>query len=256
VTSCTASTTARSRPAAGGGITRSILITGASKGIGLAAASSLADNGWAVIGVARKAPEAFPGRFIEVDLADHDATAALGLELAADASLVGIVNNIGLAAHERFGEVDWADYARIADLNLRPALQLTQALLPNMKAAGFGRIVNVTSLVTRGIAFRTSYASAKAALESITRSMAIELAANGITANAVAPGPTETELFRANNAPGSEGEQRYLSMIPMDRFAKPDEIAAAITFLASDSAAFITGQTLFVDGGASLLRAG
>jgi 3-oxoacyl-[acyl-carrier protein] reductase len=82
--------------------------------------------------------------------------------------------------------------------------------------------------------------------------MAIELARDGITANAVAPGPTETELFRANDPQGSEGEARYLSRVPMRRFAQPSEIAAAIAFLAGESAAFITGQTLFVDGGASL----
>ena len=82
--------------------------------------------------------------------------------------------------------------------------------------------------------------------------MAIELAADGITANADAPGPTETDLFRANNPQGSEGEARYLARVPMRRFAQPNEIAAAIAFLAGDTAAFITGQTLFVDGGASL----
>ena len=82
--------------------------------------------------------------------------------------------------------------------------------------------------------------------------MAIELAADGITANAVAPGPTETELFRSNNPQGSEGEARYLSRVPMRRFGHPSEVAAAIAFLASKTAAFITGQTLFVDGGASL----
>lgn len=82
--------------------------------------------------------------------------------------------------------------------------------------------------------------------------MAIELAADGIAANAVAPGPTESELFRSNNPPGSEGEARYLRSIPMRRLAQPEEIAAAIAFLASEKAAFITGQTIFVDGAASL----
>jgi len=138
------------------------------------------------------------------------------------------------------------------DLNVRPALQLTQALLPGMKAAKFGRIINITSLVTRGLAYRSSYAAAKAALESITRTMAAELAGDGITANAIAPGPTETELFRTNNPQGSDGEARFLSKVPMRRFAHPDEIAGAVVFLAGKSAAYITGQTLFIDGGASL----
>jgi len=82
--------------------------------------------------------------------------------------------------------------------------------------------------------------------------MAVELAPDGITANAVAPGLTETELFRENNPKGGEGEKRYLDKVPMGRFASPDEISAAIVFLTSDNAGFITGQPLFVDGGSSL----
>jgi NAD(P)-dependent dehydrogenase (short-subunit alcohol dehydrogenase family) len=233
-------------------MTKSIVITGASKGIGRAAADSLAESGWSVIGVARRSPAHFPGTFIEADLADRAATQAVADDLAVRGHVMGIVNNVGVARHENVGGVDPEAFATVMDLNVRPALQLTQALLPGMRTAHFGRIINITSLVTRGLAYRSSYAAAKAALESITRTMAIELAVDGITANAVAPGPTETELFRANNPRGSEGEARYLAKVPMGRFAHPGEIAGAIAFLASNTAAFITGQTLFVDGGASL----
>jgi 3-oxoacyl-[acyl-carrier protein] reductase len=233
-------------------MTKCIVITGASKGIGRAAADVLVEQGWSVIGVARSAPQPFPGIFIETDLADQNQTRALANDLAGRENVLGIVNNVGIARHETIDTVDPGAFAAVMDLNVRPALQLTQALLPGMRAARFGRIINVTSLVTRGFAFRSSYAAAKAALESLTRTMAIELAADGITANAVAPGPTETELFRANNPQGSEGEARYLSKVPMGRFGQPGEIAAAIAFLAGEKAAFITGQTLFVDGGASL----
>jgi len=231
---------------------RTIVITGASKGIGRAAADVLVEQGWAVIGVARNSPGSFPGVFIRADLADQEKTGVLAKGLAARGDVLGIVNNVGVSKHEAFDSVEIDDFATIMDLNVRPALQLTRALLPGMRTMRFGRIINVTSLVTRGFAFRSSYAAAKAALESLTRTMAVELAADGITANAIAPGPTETELFRANNPQNSEGEGRYLKRVPMKRLGQPWEIAAAIAFLAGETAAFITGQTLFVDGGASL----
>src|SRR5579871_5501542 len=93
---------------------------------------------------------------------------------------------------------------------------------------GWGRIANISSLTVLGALERTAYAAAKAALVSFTRSWALELATSGVTVNAVAPGLTETELFRANNAPGSGGERRYLARVRMGRFGKPDEIAAAM----------------------------
>lgn len=231
---------------------RAIVITGASKGIGRAAADQLAAQGWSVIGIARSKPADFPGEFIAVDLGDPDATLALAQQLGARPEVVAIVNNAGAARHEVFGDVDPAAMLELMAFNLRPALQLTQAILPNMRARRFGRVISVTSLVTRGLPYRTSYAAAKSALESLTRTIAIEQATSGITANAVAPGPTETELFRRNNPVGGEGEARYIAQVPLGRLGRPDDIAAAIAFLASDGAGFITGQTLFVDGGASL----
>jgi NAD(P)-dependent dehydrogenase (short-subunit alcohol dehydrogenase family) len=125
-----------------------------------------------------------------------------------------------------------------------------------MRDRGGGRIVNLSSLVVLGVANRTAYAAAKAAIMSFARTWALELAQTGITVNAVAPGPTETGLFRQNTPVGSEAEHRFLSLVPMKRFGKPEELAAAVAFLLSADAGFITGQTLFVDGGASVGKGG
>lgn len=229
------------------------VISGASKGIGFATAQRLAAQQHQVIGLARTKPEQqFPGEFIEVDLADPEATSSAAMDIANRYSVSHLINNVGISHSETLEAVDIERFSSILDLNLRPAIQLTQAFLPAMKARNYGRIVNVSSLVVLGLPFRTSYAAAKAGLISMTRTWASELALSGITVNAVAPGPTETELFRANSPQGSASVERFLRRVPMQRLAKPDEIAAAIAFLASEDAAYITGQTVFVDGGSSL----
>ncbi|WP_180900480.1 SDR family oxidoreductase [Martelella soudanensis] len=232
---------------------RRFLITGASKGIGLALANRLASQGHDIVGIARNNVDSFPGKLHLLDLADA------GGEKLADiverSAVDGIVNNVGLVRAEPLGAIAVSTLEEVMRVNLHPALIATQAALPGMRSRGWGRIVNVSSLTVLGSVERTSYAAAKAALVSFARNWALELASSGITVNAVSPGPTETELFRQNNPVGSEGEARYLSGVPMRRFGKPEEIAATIAFLLSDDAAFITGQTLHVDGGASIGKA-
>lgn len=234
---------------------RTFVVTGGTKGIGLATVRRLTAAGHHTVAMARSAPaQPIPGEFVAVDLADPDATDQAIRDVLRQQSIDGVVNNVGLVNPAPLGSVTNDQLFDVMNVNLRSALQLTQAILPGMKDRGWGRIVNVSSLTVLGIAQRTSYAAAKSALISFARGWALELAQTGITVNAIAPGPTETELFRANNPPGSEGEKRYLLAVPMGRFGKPDEIAAAICFLLSDDAAFITGQTVFVDGGASVGR--
>ncbi|WP_157220378.1 SDR family oxidoreductase [Flavisphingomonas formosensis] len=236
-------------------MSRTFLITGASKGIGLALAQRLKRDGHQVVGLARNASPDFPGVLLPVDLADTQATDDALKDLTGRFRFDGVVNNVGLVRPQRLGAVELPALEEVMRVNLHPALQTVQALLPGMTERRWGRIVNISSLTVLGSIERTAYAAAKAALVSFSRSWALELATTGITVNAVSPGPTETELFRANNPPGSDGERRYLAGVPMGRFGQPDEIAAAIAFLLSEEAGFITGQTLHVDGGASIGKA-
>ncbi|WP_433504601.1 SDR family oxidoreductase [Pseudonocardia halophobica] len=234
---------------------RRVLITGASKGIGRSVAEQLAAAGHRPVGIARSAPASFPGEFHVADLADRAATAGALEAILADGSVDAVVNNVGMVTLAPLGSVDLDDLGRLFDVNVRVAVQVAQAALPGMRAAGWGRIVNVTSMVALGTPERTAYGAAKAALEACTRVWAKELGPTGITVNAVAPGPTETELFRSNTPSGSAAEARYLAAIPVDRLGTPQELGAAICFLLSEDAGFITGQTLRVDGGGSLAAA-
>ena len=125
--------------------------------------------------------------------------------------------------------------------------------MPGMIERKWGRVVNISSVVSLGgVVGRSSYGSSKASLEHLTRMWALELAQHGITVNDVAPGPVSTELFRENNPPGSPGEARYLSMVPLGKLGTVEDISSAVCFLMSESAGWITGQTLRVDGGSSI----
>ncbi len=233
---------------------KTVLITGASRGIGLATSLYLSHLGYKVIGIARSSPkDAFSGTFYTCDLSNILETDKIIDQIIESHSIDAVVNNIGIATPQPLGEINLKDLAAVYDLNVRVAVQMTQACMQSMKNKQWGRVINISSRASiRGVAQRTSYSAAKSALNGCTRTWAKELARHGITVNAIAPGPVETQLFRKNHPIGGAEEKQVLDCIPMQRLGQPDELAATIAFLLSDSAGFITGQVISVDGGASI----
>lgn len=235
---------------------RTFFVSGASKGIGLATARHLADKGHTVIGSARSdKPDGFPGPYYPCDLSDSGATDDLIAKISDRFQVDGVVNNVALVGPDAVEDIKVSDLHAVLDLNLRTAIRFVQMALPHMREQQWGRIVNITSITTLGAPWRSSYSAAKAALVGLARTWALEFAREGITANAIGPGPVETELFRGANPKGSESAARYINGIPMKRIGLAEEIAAAVGYFLSEEAAFTTGQTLYVDGGSSVGRA-
>jgi NAD(P)-dependent dehydrogenase (short-subunit alcohol dehydrogenase family) len=228
------------------------LITGASKGIGRACADLLAGRGQKVVGLARHQPEDFAGDFYCVDLGNRQALDELLQSLCERYAFNGLVNNAGIVGPERIEEIDLDTVDAVFQVNLCAAIQCVKHCVAPMKRRQDGRIVNISSELALGLPTRTAYGGSKAALISMTRTWALELARDSITVNAVAPGPVDTEFFRSNNPEGSSERERKLQRIPLGRFADASDIAKSVAFLLGDDARYITGQTLFVDGGSSL----
>ncbi len=229
------------------------LVTGASRGIGRAIALDLARKGHLVINLSRSRPEGdFPGLSYPVDLGEESAARRVLSEVTAAHAVDNLVNNAGLIRANPLELVDTDDFRAQIDLNLRAAILCAQAVLPAMRAKRRGRVVNIASRAMLGKAGRSVYGATKAALVGLTRTWALELAQDGITVNAVSPGPIETELFRANYPAGGPAAKAIVGAIPVGRIGTPADVAAAVAFFISDEASFITGQVLHVCGGLSI----
>lgn len=233
---------------------RRFVVTGATRGIGRATAVRLAEAGHDVVGVARRGDPGFPGAVVVADLFVAADRAAAIEQIRAGGAVDGLVNNAGIARGSSLQDVRDDELDEAFDLNVRTAVEFARAFCGDMTTAGWGRIVNISTVATVGLPGRTAYAGAKAALEAMTRVWAIELAPHGVTVNTVAPGPTATEMFEAVYPPGSAARTDVLSSLPVGRIGRPEEIAALVAFLCSDDAGYLTGQNLRIDGGRSLGR--
>ncbi len=235
-------------------MTKLVLVTGATKGIGFAISKLLNESGYTVIGIARNdIGNEFPGILFTVDLYDSKSTERLLIKIKQLYPKIRyIVNNAGIALPQTLGNIDINSLDLIFNLNVKTAIQVTQTFINEMKQDNFGKIINITSRAIYGAIGRSGYSAAKSALVSLTKTWALELAPYGINVNAVAPGPIDTELFRQTRPVGSQAEKEVLEQIPLGRLGKPEDIAKTVEFLLSDNANFITGQNINVNGGSSL----
>ncbi len=230
------------------------LVTGGSRGIGRAVVQRLIDEGYEVINFSRTAPkELLPGEIFEsVDLSDAKRTREAAADWASKKDILNLVNNAGMIHVGKIEDIQLDDIDQMVALNMVAPLLLTQAVLPAMRANQYGRIINIGSRAALGKSGRTGYGGTKAGLIGMTRTWALETATQGITVNAIAPGPIETELFTASNHPDAPQTIKIRESVPVGRFGTPEEVAHAVCMLIDRRAGFITGQLLYVCGGLSV----
>jgi NAD(P)-dependent dehydrogenase (short-subunit alcohol dehydrogenase family) len=227
-----------------------VLVTGGSRGIGDGISRMLGGEGYRVVVLDRVEPESGAGvEFHSVDLMDADATREALRRVTAAHEVTRLVNNVGIVRPAPAEETTIEDFADVVNLNARAALLCVQAVLPAMRRARSGRIVSVTSRVVLGKELRTAYSASKGALAAMTRTWALEFAADGITVNAVAPGPIGTAEFSRNNPPDSQRTRDIVDHVPVGRLGTPDDVAHAVRFFLDPLSGFVTGQTLYVCGG-------
>jgi 3-oxoacyl-[acyl-carrier protein] reductase len=232
-------------------MTDSVLITGGSGGIGRAIAARAAEAGWRVLNLDLRPPEVPLPRevFRACDFADLPAARAALADLVQAHAPTRLVNNVGVVKPASLEETTVEDFATVQEVNLRSAILAAQAVLPAMRAAGFGRIVNIASRAALGKELRTAYAASKAGLIGLARTWALELAAEGITVNAIGPGPIATELFRRANPDNSPRTRAIIEGVPVKRLGTPEDVANGVHFFLDDRSGFVTGQVLYVCGG-------
>jgi len=232
-----------------------VLVTGASRGIGKAIATQLKELGATVLGTATSAHGAEniseylgAGNGLVLNVTDNDSIAAMFDSIKENHGGIDIlVNNAGITRDNLFMRMKDDEWQDIIDTNLSSVFKISKAVIRSMMKKRNGRIINIGSVVgTMGNAGQVNYATAKAGLLGFTKSLAREVASRGITVNTVSPGFIDTDMTQTLTDEQKEG---IFSQVPANRLGKPEEIANAVAFLASDGAAYITGETIHVNGG-------
>lgn len=230
------------------------IVTGGSAGIGAEIARQMLDAGYEVVSMARRAAEFKHERLhnVQVDLLDATATQQAAEEVASRFPVTHFVHNAGVIWPKLLPEVSLEDLQGLTQIHLGSAIQIAQACLPRMQQEHFGRIVLMSSRGALGLPTRTAYSATKAGMVGMARTWSLELAASGITVNVVAPGPIQTDMFYDVVPAGSEREANIAKGIPVQRLGRSDDVARAVMFFCDPANSFVTGQTLYVCGGASV----
>ena len=231
------------------------LVTGGSAGIGRAICEALLAQGRTVVNLDYALPSDWSHPQLtsfQADLTREDDTRERAQQITGQYEVTALVNNAGATRPGTIDTATIADLDYVVALHLRAAMLLTQAALPALRASGQGRIVNISSRAALGKAERIVYSATKAGLIGMTRTLAMELGGDGITVNAVAPGPIATELFRSSNPEGAPRTQRIIDSIVVKRLGTPGDVARAALFFLSPDNGFVTGQVLYVCGGTTL----
>ena len=233
---------------------RTAIVTGGSAGIGKSICEHLLADGYTVFNLSRRESEEKHERLIDhpVDLANVDATREAITAITSKHRISTLVHNAGVIRPDLVEDVKLEDLDYLANLHLSASILLTQGVLDGMKEEKFGRIVIIGSRAMLGLETRTSYSATKAAQVGLVRTWAMELGQHGITVNAIAPGPIVTDMFTDVVPEDSDKAEKIAASLPVKRLGRADDVARAVMFLASPDNGFVTGQCLFVCGGASL----